>query len=249
MNTDPSAEQADKLYAEARAEEPSAFRFDAKVAAVFPDMIQRSVPGYALILNMLPLLAARYAQDGSRVYDLGCSLGAASSALRRGITRNGCCVVAVDNSPAMLEKCRANLAAEKSRTAVEIYQADICDFEIYRASIVVLNFTLQFIPPRRRLALLRRIYQGLLPGGVLLISEKLAFSEQKIQEELTELHHAFKRANGYTELEISRKRSALENVLIADTLSRHKRRLRAAGFAHSGVWLQCFNFVSLLAWK
>ena len=123
------------------------------------------------------------------------------------------------------------------------------NFDIQNASVVVLNFTLQFIAPEQRLPLLQRIYQGLRPGGLLILSEKFKFDDEPVSDLIIDLHLDFKRANGYSELEISQKRTLLENVLRADTVATHKSRLAAAGFAHSDLWFQCFNFGSLVAIK
>jgi len=226
------------------------FQFDERVAAVFPDMIQRSVPGYGLIISNIGILAAKYAQAGSRCYDLGCSLGAASLAMRQRITAPDCGIIAVDNSPAMIERARELLALDTGPAIpVTMICADLQDIAIENASVVVLNFTLQFIPPERRLALIQRIHAGLRPGGMVILSEKIAFGEPERQGLHVELHHDFKRANGYSDLEISQKRSALENVLIPETLACHQQRLQAAGFSFSELWFQCFNFVSLIAIK
>ncbi|MGL5770696.1 MAG: carboxy-S-adenosyl-L-methionine synthase CmoA, partial [Plesiomonas shigelloides] len=121
--------------------------------------------------------------------------------------------------------------------------------KIENASMVVLNFTLQFLPPDDRQALLNRIYAGLRPGGALVLSEKFSFADQTIGDLLFDMHLDFKRANGYSELEISQKRSALENVMLTDSVETHKARLQQAGFEHAEVWFQCFNFGSMLAIK
>ncbi|RQW87514.1 MAG: carboxy-S-adenosyl-L-methionine synthase CmoA [Geobacter sp.] len=226
------------------------FQFDERVVAVFPDMIQRSVPGYGMIISNIGILAGKYAQTGSHCYDLGCSLGAASLAMRQRITAPDCEIISVDNSPAMIERARELLALDTESTIpVTMICTDLQDVSIENASVVVLNFTLQFIPPAERLALIRRIYAGLRPGGILILSEKIAFSEPERQHFHEELHHDFKRANGYSDLEISQKRSALEKVMIPETLACHKKRLRAAGFSASELWFQCFNFASLVAIK
>lgn len=225
------------------------FAFDEKVAAVFPDMIRRSVPGYGDIIALLGLFAAEYAQDGSTLYDLGCSLGAATLSLRRRISAHGCRIVAVDSSAAMVERCRENIANDLAQTPVEVHCADIRDFPIADASVVVLNFTLQFISPTERLALLQRIYEGLRPGGILILSEKVLSNDVNDQALRERLHRAFKRANGYSELEISQKRSALENVLIPETLAAHQERLHKAGFDNVHTWFQALNFASMAALK
>ncbi len=225
------------------------FAFDERVAAVFPDMIRRSVPGYGDIIALLGLFAERYAQDNSNIYDLGCSLGAATLSLRRRIGAHNCRIVAVDNSSAMVERCSENIANDLSPTPVEVICSDIREVVIENASLVVLNFTLQFLPPEERLTLLKQIYNGLRPGGILILSEKIRFDDKAEQQFAESLHLAFKRANGYSEMEISRKRQALENVLIPDTEAQHYQRLNQAGFVQVDSWFKLFNFISMAAIK
>ena len=149
----------------------------------------------------------------------------------------------------MLDVCRKNIDADPSHIEVEVNCADLTETAIENASIVVLNFTLQFIQLRLRAALIERIYAGLRPAGILVLSEKLAFDDPRIQQLQIDMHHSFKRANGYSELEISQKRNALEKVLIPETLAVHKQRLHKAGFSSVEQWFQCFNFASLVAIK
>jgi tRNA (cmo5U34)-methyltransferase len=223
--------------------------FDERVAEVFPDMIQRSVPGYSNIISMIGMLAERFVQPGTRVYDLGCSLGAATLSIRRNIQHDGCEIIAVDNSPAMVERCRRHIDAFRASTPVEVREADIRAIDISNASLVVLNFTLQFLNPEDRESLLAKIWRGLRPGGALVLSEKFSFEDGRVGELLFNMHHDFKRANGYSELEISQKRSMLENVMLTDSVEAHKARLKRAGFEHAELWFQCFNFGSLVALK
>lgn len=240
-----SGDARDRVYAEPRAQ-VAEFAFDEQVAAVFPDMIRRSVPGYPAIVAMIGLLAEQHAQPDSRLYDLGCSLGAASAAMRARVKQPGCELVAVDNAAAMAERAGEALQATPGMP-VTVRCADIRDVPVENASVVVLNFTLQFVPPGDRLALLQRIRAGMRPDGVLVLSEKIAGCDPAQDRLLTDLHHAFKRANGYSDLEISQKRSALERVLVPETIAAHRQRLAQAGFSRSDLWFQCFNFVSLVA--
>ncbi|MGB2002954.1 MAG: carboxy-S-adenosyl-L-methionine synthase CmoA [Porticoccaceae bacterium] len=227
----------------------SGFSFDQAVVDVFPDMISRSVPGYETILVHTGELADRYVQPQTNCYDLGCSLGASTLAISQRIEDRGVKIIAVDNSPAMLKKCASILATRNSSTEIELTEADICDIDISNASLVVMNFTLQFVPLQKRPSLLEKIYQGLNPGGCLIISEKLSFEPESLNLLLTELHHDFKRAQGYSDLEISQKRDAIENVLVPETLDTHIQRLRGCGFQSASPWFQCFNFCSLVAIK
>jgi tRNA (cmo5U34)-methyltransferase len=247
MSTSPK-NSTDTLFAEPM-DQIVPFCFDDNVASVFPDMIKRSVPGYSAILNMIGNISERYAQDNSRCYDLGCSLGAATLAMRHGIKAKGCHIVSVDNSPAMIKHCKNIIAKDLSTTPVELICEDIQQTIIEQASIVVLNFTLQFIDPNQRRDLLQAIYDGLLPGGALLLSEKIHFDNGPHQTLMTELYHNFKRTNGYSSLEIAQKRTALENVLRSDSLETHRYRLTDCGFHNADIWFQCFNFCSLIAIK
>lgn len=236
----------DRLYAQQR-DVIERFSFDEQVVRVFPDMIRRSVPGYGTIIEMTGVLAARYAIPGTRLYDLGCSLGASSLAMAKLVTADGCEIVSIDNSAPMIERARELVAAAGTRTPVTLHLADICDVPLENASVAVLNFTLQFVPLERRDELVSRIAAALHPGGVLVLSEKIRFEDEHEDALQRDLHHAFKFNNGYSQLEISQKRTALENVLIPETLDAHRRRLAAAGFRAVHVWFHCFNFMSLVA--
>ncbi|WP_373018602.1 carboxy-S-adenosyl-L-methionine synthase CmoA [Thiomicrorhabdus sp.] len=238
----------DTIYAQAH-EAVGAFQFDESVVAVFPDMIQRSVPGYQTILTGIGELTETYAQADSNLYDLGCSLGAATLTMRRKVAQPNCRIVAVDNSEAMINRASEYLHAYHSDVEVDLQCADITQIKIENASVVVINFTLQFIDPDQRQALLDNIYQGLKPGGILILSEKIHFEDDALQSAIEHLHLQFKRANGYSELEISQKRSSLENVLISDTADFHIQRLKQTGFDSAGIWFQAYNFASFIAIK
>lgn len=225
------------------------FVFDERVAAVFTDMINRSVPGYGTILTMIGTLAGRYAQPDSLCYDLGCSLGGATLAMRRQIKAPHCSIVALDNSPAMIARCKEILARDASTVPVTVQCADILATDIRNASLVVLNFTLQFVPLGQRAALISRIATGMRPGGMLILSEKIQVEDPALNALFIDLHHRFKAQNGYTQTEIGRKRAAIENVLVPETLRTHEARIREAGFSSFAVWFQCFNFASMVAVK
>ena len=240
--------QKDAIFAEPLAHIQD-FRFDDQVADVFPDMIQRSVPGYQTIIQTIGKLTSRFQQADSNYYDLGCSLGAASLAMRRQITEPGCQLIGVDNSAAMVERCTSHLQAFRSDVPATVLLADIRDIPMENAAVVVSNFTLQFLAKEDRARLIERIYQALKPGGIFILSEKFVQNDAQTHELLIDLHHDFKRANGYSELEISQKRTALENVMRPDTIEEHQQRFSNAGFGSSTVWFQCFNFCSMVAIK
>lgn len=225
------------------------FRFDETVAAVFPDMIQRSVPGYNNIITMTGLIAARHAQDHTRCYDLGCSLGASTISMMQALPQRNITFIGVDNSPAMLSRCDTILQALPTTSSYQLLLDDLQNVTVTNASTVVLNFTLQFVPQQDRARVLKNIFDGMVAGGALVLSEKICFDNSTMQYLMTELYHDFKMRNGYSALEISQKRTALENVLLPETIAAHEDRLRSAGFRNIAVWFQCFNFMSLVAIK
>jgi tRNA (cmo5U34)-methyltransferase len=241
-------ETKDRIYADPIAE-VAAFRFDDDVARVFPDMIKRSVPGYTTIISMTGLLAGRFSRPHTRCYDLGCSLGASTLAMRQSIRREDCSIIGVDNSAAMIERCHNIIETDCHSVPVELICGDINEVTIENASVVVLNFTLQFVPPAQRAALIQHIADGLHPGGIMILSEKVSFADKQLNQLNIDLYHQFKKDNGYSDLEIAQKRDALENVLIPETLDQHRQRIASAGFSSCDVWFQCFNFASLIALK
>ena len=242
----------DRVFATERL--PTAFAFDDQVASVFEDMINRSVPGYSTIISMIGVLAERYCGAGSTIYDLGASLGGASFAVAQQLPHDDYRIIAIDNSEAMTSRLSAKLAAlgelgGKETSRIECRHEDLRDSKIEDASMVILNFTLQFIEPAARETLMRKIYDGMRPGGLLVISEKIQFPDPALNELFIDLYHRFKETQGYSKLEISQKRAALENVLIPETLAAHRERLNGAGFHSVDTWFQCFNFASMVAFK
>ncbi len=225
------------------------FSFDNEVVEVFADMIQRSVPGYREVIGMTKVFAEQYSQKGTNLYDLGASLGAGALAMAQGATTEGTRIIAIDNSKPMVERCTANVKRARQQIPIDVVLGDITKTPIQNASLVAMNFTLQFLPPEIRPTLLKKIYHNLVPGGALILSEKIIFTDPKEQVFQEEAYHNFKELNGYSKTEISRKRKALENVLVPDTLETHFSRLEEIGFSPVYLWWKSLSFISLLAVK
>ena len=227
------------------------FVFDESVVQVFSDMIRRSVPGYEAVITQVGLFARQYAQANSNLYDLGCSTGAVTLSLLNQLKHENCKIISVDNAPAMIERCKE--AVEKARNKikcdVDIQCDDINNVAIENASVVVINFTLQFLAPEVRQELITRIYNGMNDGAILIVSEKISFNDDKDVAFHTAMHLAYKSANHYSDIEISQKRAALEKVLIPDTQEQHFQRFENAGFSNMYQWFQSFNFCSYAAVK
>lgn len=240
--------KSDTLYAHPN---PSLenFSFNEQVVDVFPDMINRSVPGYTTIINGIGKIARYHCKDKSLVYDLGCSLGSVSLSIAKHTANASIKIIGIDNSLAMIEKCKQHILAYNYGSSIELQHDDLVALSLQDCDLVVINFTLQFVAPELRQKIINKVYNSLQTGGMLILSEKVKHPSHEIDDLLVDLHHEFKRDNGYSELEISQKRSALEDVMKLDTLECHQQRLLEAGFKSTSVWFQHFNFLSLLAIK
>ncbi len=223
------------------------FRFDENVANVFDDMISRSVPLYADVQRAIPRLAGRLEQPSVTVVDLGCSTGASFRSLSDGLPDRNLRLIGVDSSSPMLDKCRKRLRDLPDHHPVHLVQADLMDYDIPGCHVVLMNYTLQFVPVEKRLDLLTRIRRALRPGGFLLMSEKFSHDDVELDRLLYDLYFDFKRRNGYSELEIARKRDALENVLVPYSVPENQQLLVQAGFGRQELLLKWFNFGTFLA--
>lgn len=225
----------------------SKFTFDQTVVDVFDDMVLRSVPGYKQMIELIGLAARKYPVINSNVYDLGCSTGAVTLSIASNLKSPSVKIFSIDNSKEMIEQCSKNLSGIEAN--IQYICDDIENIQFENASLIVLNLTLQFIKPKNRSKLVKRMYDSLLSGGALIISEKIIHENESINRSLIGLHESFKRENGYSETEIAQKRKAIEEVLIPESIENHLRRLNDAGFKKTLVQMQCINFASFLAVK
>ena len=237
----------DNLYANGKIKED--FHFNAEVAEVFDDMLSRSVPGYAQVVDMTAQLLARFLEKEDRVYDLGCSTGATLIKLAKKLEPLNLHFTGIDNSAPMIAKARLKAELYGKNNQLDFIEGDILDCELTEAGAIILNYTMQFIRPLLRLDFLKKIHQGLRPGGVLIISEKTISPDPLINRAFIDCYLDFKRSQGYSELEISRKREALENVLIPFSMDENIDLLQQAGFLRVEPFCQWFNFVSFIAVK
>ncbi|MFM2138148.1 MAG: carboxy-S-adenosyl-L-methionine synthase CmoA [Bacteroidota bacterium] len=227
----------------------SDFKFGEHVAKVFDDMVNRSVPYYGEIQRMMAEQAASHAAEGSFVYDLGCSTGTTLIGMDT-LVDPAIRFIGMDESAEMLDKCRSKLETHGIRRPYELRCTDLSQgVTIENASVVVLCLTLQFVRPINREQVIRGIYEGLNPGGVLILVEKILAEDSKLNRDFIKYYYDYKRRNQYSELEISQKREALENVLVPYKLSENISLLRDQGFQHCEVFFKWYNFAGLIAIK
>ena len=234
--------QRDDIYRSSTAQIVD-FAFTEEVAAVFPDMIRRSVTGYETIIPVTGLIAARHLGEAGTAYDLGCSLGATTLAILSQSEARDIRIVGVDSSLPMIKGAQENITDPRA----QFIHQDLRDTPLSDAKVVILNLVLQFIAPEHRLQVISRIRSEMRNDGLLILTEKVRHEDTWLHQFYDDTHMAWKRANGYTEMEVSGKRNALENVMKIDTEATHTERLAEAGFGRVLQWYRCLNWTSFLA--
>ena len=225
------------------------FEFTDRVADVFDDMLDRSVPYYQQVIEMTAEILQRSLQPGDAVYDLGCSTGTTLTALARRINQKNLRFVGMDNSGPMLAKAVRKAEMFSVADRINFVEQDITAARFSDAGAVILNYTLQFIKPPVRAGFLKNIYQGLREGGVLILSEKIVCRDTELDGQFLDSYYLFKKRRGYSELEIANKRDALEDVLIPFTIAENHDLLQQACFSRITTFFQWFNFASFAAFK
>ncbi len=225
------------------------FEFNKEVADVFDDMLNRSVPYYSEIIKRQSQLTQEHYQIGSQIYDLGCSHGNLGVLILNQIKKRTINLIGVDNSKPMIEKYTRRLKGLTYHHNVNLICGALEEVIIENASVVLINLTLQFLNVEKRNDLIKKVYNGLKPNGILLLTEKIIHESESIDDLQTRFYKSFKLDNGYSELEISQKRDALEKVLIPESIQTHQDRLSNAGFSSFDIWFKWFNFASLIAIK
>jgi len=225
------------------------FNFGEKVASVFDDMLDRSVPFYSEMQRMIGEMAADFAVPGTNFYDLGCSTGTTMLMLDRQAPKD-VRFVGVDNSEEMLKRCRAKLAEHGFNRPHELLCADLNQgVRIENASMVAMVLTLQFIRPLYRDRLIETILKGMNENGCLILVEKVLGEDSLINRLFIKYYYDLKKSHGYSELEIAQKREALENVLVPYKLLENREMLTRAGFRYCDVFFKWYNFSALVAVK
>ena len=241
----------DQIYEERRSRPIADFAFDESVAMAFDDMAMRSIPFYGHLHALILDIVHKLYRPPHFIYDLGAATGTTLTLIDKCLKEKGIegrRYVAIDYSWAMLDICRQKIRENKILN-IDVIQGDIRDVEVKSASIVIMNYTLHFLPPSQRPAVLKRIFEGLVDNGVLILSEKIKGGGRRIDGLMEDLYGQFKRRNGYSELAIAQKRTALENVLIPLTPKAQMGLLKEAGFEDVDMMFRWNNFASFIGIK
>ncbi len=237
---------ADKVFAD-HSQATADFKFDKQVANVFDDMVNRSVPFYEEMQRMSCEMARSFAVEGTSLVDIGCSTGTTIKALDSYI-KPGVKFVGLDNSDEMLQKAADKLKGISHE--LELKKVDVNDsLAIENASVVTMLLTLQFVRPLYREKIAKRIFEGLNDNGCLILIEKLVVEDSTVNRLFIEYYYDYKRRNGYSDIEISKKREALENILVPYRIEENQKLLTEAGFKSAEVFFRWYNFCGIIAIK
>jgi len=230
---------------------PQRFSFNEEVAEVFDNMVTRSVPMYQDVTRAVVDWALEVYQPNTNIYDVGCSTGTTIDAICRRFDKYGISgkFVGIDNSEAMVKRAKQKLQTWETNHVIDLKAQDAQAVNVENASLVVMNYTLQFIPIFHRLDLLKNIFAGMQKNGVFILAEKVKSSSNLIQKTTTRIYEQFKSDQGYSKTEIERKKEALDNVLIPLTFDKQIEMLKDAGFSHVEPMFKWNNFVTLIAVK
>lgn len=244
----PKKAAKDRIFAKRRTVTED-FHFGKETAAVFDDMLERSVPFYAEVQRMMSEMAADFAVEGTNLYDLGCSTCTTFLALDK-IVAPGVRFVGLDSSQEMLNRGKAKLKHAKIGHEFELICADLNQgAQISNASVVIMNLTLQFIRPLYRHQLMTGITTGMKPGGALILVEKVLCKDSTLNRYFIKYYYDFKQRNGYTRTEIAQKREALENVLVPYRIEENVELLLSSGFSQCDIFFKWYNFCGIIALK
>jgi tRNA (cmo5U34)-methyltransferase len=225
------------------------FSFNEQVAEVFDDMLERSIPCYHQVMKMTAQLIAPFVTSHDRIYDLGCSTGKPLLTLASHFGNETLEYVGIDNSQAMINKAKRKAELFTNTSQIDFLLGDITRIELAPCKVILLNYTLQFLRPLERADFLRKIHGALLPGGIIIMGEKIISHHSKINRVFIDLYFDFKREQGYSEIEIAKKRETLENILIPFSIAENKNMLKNAGFSQCETFFQWFNFISFIGLK
>ena len=220
------------------------WEFNEEVANVFDNMLERSIPQYDVMRELVKRIGFKYVQLGSTIVDIGCSNGNAVDPFVKSYNMD-CNYLLLDVSEPMLEKCKEKFG----------FLDGIMNYDITKgipktdASLVLSILTLQFTPIEYRQKIVQSIYDNLREDGAFILVEKVLGNTNEIDEVFVNEYYQMKSENAYTREQIQNKRKSLEGVLVPITAKWNEELLRSAGFRKIDCFWRCLNFAGWIAIK
>jgi len=222
------------------------WRFDEDIASNFVDHIQRSIPFYNELQDDVVKILNNVLTDNSIVIDIGGATGETISRINENMPQKCIKYFYIDNSSAMLKKAKDNL---KDVNYVTYFSSNIETLQLPKSDAIIMLYTMQFVPFAHRLPTLKKIYDSLKPGGILILSEKVSCKFKNVEMLFCDLLHNIKINNGFTESEIHHKQLQLQNVLMPLSTDEYLTMLQQIGFNEFDIFFKSNSFVGFIAFK
>lgn len=226
------------------------WEFNQEVTDCFSEMLERSIPAYADMRELVKRIGKRFVKRKTAIVDLGCSTG---EAIQPFITSFGCqnTYKLYDVSEPMLNACKERFKGwiEEGFLSVESFDIRNGLSDHLYTSLVLSVLTLQFTPIEYRQKIIQSIYDSLESGGALILVEKVLGTNYAIDSMMIDEYYKIKAENAYTQEQISAKRKSLEDVLVPITASWNEQMLKDAGFKSIDCFWRYLNFAGWIAIK
>jgi tRNA (cmo5U34)-methyltransferase len=223
--------------------------FNAEVTNVFDNMLERSIPNYETMRELIANIGFHYVQPKTSIIDIGCSNGLSIQPFIKhfGVYNT---YKLIDISKPMLQACKEKYKGLIDIGIVDVEEMDLRhEFPLANASLILSILTLQFTPIEYRQKILNNIYASLEKGGAFLLVEKVLGNTDEVDSVLVDEYYRLKRDNAYTQEQIQAKRESLEGVLVPVTAKWNEDLLHNAGFTKIDCFWRYLNFVGWIAIK
>lgn len=207
------------------------WEFNSEVASIFVKHARQHIPNYDEVIARTVQLCVTEFKKTDKIIDVGCATGETLTRLHYAGFQN---LVGVDSSEDMLTHARKNPG--------EYILSNLFPVTTGPYSVVICNWTLHFI--KNKLSYLQNIYNSMLPGGMLILSDKTVNDGLEL-----ELYHDFKRRNGVTEQEIISKARSVQDIMFIDSPEWYFENLKAIGFSPVRIINAHYCFTTFLARK
>jgi tRNA (cmo5U34)-methyltransferase len=212
----------------------------ANIEEGFDNHIHNSIRGYSDLWNDVLALSEYFVEDNTNVVDIGCSTGKLIKQMYKQNNFSNCHYHGIE-----VESSFYKQLIDEDR--ITYFKDTVKNFNFNNCSLVTSIFTLQFIPPKDREAILLNIYNGLNKGGAFIFSEKVFSDNPRVQEMMTFLYYDYKR-NHYSSDQILNKEAELRHLAKPSTEFEIITSCQNVGFTPHIFWRN-YNFVGFICIK
>jgi tRNA (cmo5U34)-methyltransferase len=155
--------------------------------------------------------------------------------------------IGLDSIKAMINQTKK---LNKNKTNIVKYlNKDILKFIFKNCDLIISYYTLQFVKPKYRQALINKIYKSLNWGGAFILFEKIRANDARFQDIYSTIYNDFKLKKGFSPSEIVFKARSLKGVLEPFSDFGNSNLLKRAGFVDYITVFQWMNFKGYLCIK